>query len=124
MYNEETIIKVNMWPSVLCDYGFSVSVLWCPLRTPTILFGFLLPWAWGISSRLLLTLDEGYLLTAAIPDLQRGIAPLGLPAPEQPLLLGRGVNCQPEIAKRSNCQHPLDHGKSKRVPEKHLFLLY
>ena len=25
---------------------------------------------------------------------------------------------------RSNCQHPLDHGKSKRVLEKHLFLLY
>ena len=25
---------------------------------------------------------------------------------------------------RSNCQHPLDDGKSKRVPEKHLFLLY
>ena len=24
---------------------------------------------------------------------------------------------------RSNCQHPLDHGKSKRVPEKHQFLL-
>ena len=23
----------------------------------------------------------------------------------------------------SNCQHPLDHGKSKRVPEKHLLLL-
>ena len=23
-----------------------------------------------------------------------------------------------------NCQHPLDHGKSKRVPEKHQFLLY
>ena len=22
---------------------------------------------------------------------------------------------------RSNCQHPLDHGKGKRVPEKHLF---
>ena len=22
------------------------------------------------------------------------------------------------------CQHPLDHRKSKRVPEKHLFLLY
>ena len=26
--------------------------------------------------------------------------------------------------KRLYCQHPLDHGKSKRVPEKHLFLLY
>ena len=25
---------------------------------------------------------------------------------------------------RSNCQHPLDRRKSKRVPEKHLFLLY
>ena len=37
---------------------------------------------------LLLTLDEGYLLTAALPDLQCGIAPLGPPAPSQPLLLG------------------------------------
>ena len=48
----------------------------------------------GCSSRaqpLLLNLDEGYLLTAALPDLQRGIAPLGLPAPAQPLLLGCGV---------------------------------
>ena len=27
---------------------------------------------------MLLTLDEGYLLTAALPDLQRRIAPLGL----------------------------------------------
>ena len=25
---------------------------------------------------------------------------------------------------RSNCQHLMDHGKSKSVPEKHLFLLY
>ena len=24
----------------------------------------------------------------------------------------------------SSCQHPLDHGKSKRAPGKHLFLLY
>ena len=38
----------------------------------------------GCSSKaqpLLLTLDEGYLLTAALPDLQRGIAPLGLLRP-------------------------------------------
>ena len=40
---------------------------------------------------LLLTLDKGYLLTAAPPDLERGVAPLGPPAPAQPLLLGRGV---------------------------------
>ena len=38
-----------------------------------------------------LTLDEGYLLTAAPPDLERGVAPLGPPAPAQPLVLGRGV---------------------------------
>ena len=25
---------------------------------------------------------------------------------------------------RSNCQHPLDHRESKRIPEKHLLLLY
>ena len=31
---------------------------------------------------------------------------------------------QPPAVLRSNCQHPLDHGKRKRVPEKHLFLLY
>ena len=40
---------------------------------------------------LLLALDEGYLLTASLPDLQRGIAPLGPPAPTQPRLLGRRV---------------------------------
>ena len=40
---------------------------------------------------LLLTLDEWYLLTATPPDLERGVAPLGLPAPVQPALLGRGV---------------------------------
>ena len=55
----------------------------------------------GCSSKvqpLLLTLDEGYLFTATVPDLQRVIAPLGPPAPVQPLIflaaapgLGRGV---------------------------------
>ena len=41
----------------------------------------------GCSSKvqpLLLTLDEGYLLTTALPDVQCGIAPLGPPAPVQP----------------------------------------
>ena len=48
----------------------------------------------GCSSKaqpLLLSLDEGYLLNAAPPDLEPGVAPLGPPAPTQPLLLGRGV---------------------------------
>ena len=34
-----------MWSDwlVFCDYGFSVSAIWCPLPTSNILFGFLLP---------------------------------------------------------------------------------
>ena len=51
-----------------------------------------------------------------------------------PARLQQYVNCElPDVQagfrkgrgyQRSDCQHPLDHGKSKRVPEKHLFLLY
>ena len=47
----------------------------------------------GCSSKtqpLLLTFDEGYHLTAGPPDLECGVAPLGTPAPAQPLLLGHG----------------------------------
>ena len=40
------------------------------------------------AQRLLLTLDEGYLLTAALTDLQHGVAPLGPPVPAQQPLLG------------------------------------
>ena len=48
----------------------------------------------GCSSKaqpLLLTWDEGYLLTATPPDLEHGVAPLGPPEPTQPPLLGNGV---------------------------------
>ena len=55
----------------------------------------------GCSSKvqlLLLTLEEGHLLTATPPDIERGVAPLGPPVPPQPPLLGRGVaplGCRP-----------------------------
>ena len=55
----------------------------------------------GCSSKapaLLLTLDEVYLLTAAPPDLEHGIGPLGPLVPMQPLLLGPRVappSCRP-----------------------------
>ena len=48
----------------------------------------------GCSSKaqpLLLTLDEGYLPTATLPNLHCEIAPLGPPAPGQSLLLGCGI---------------------------------
>ena len=67
----------------------------------------------GCSSKaqpLLLTLDEGYLLTTALPDLQRGIAPLGPPAPAQPGLLGGGVGhpgCRPWSRAWSCSSRPL-----------------
>ena len=70
---------VVLWSDwlVFCDYGFSVSALWCPLATPTVLLGFLSP-------------RTRVSLTAAPPDLGRGVAPLGPPASTQPPPLGHG----------------------------------
>ena len=65
----------------------------------------------GCSSKvqpLLLTLDEGYLLTAAPPDLEHGIALLGPPAPAQPPLLGLGV--------APLSRHPSSMGSSRLLP--------
>ena len=95
---DKAVVLVWLDWLVFCEYGFSVSALWCRLATPTVLLAFLLPWGWGISSWLLQQntaiapyLGRGYLLTATLPDLQRGIAPLGPPAPAQPWLLGHEV---------------------------------
>ena len=67
---------VSMWSDwrVFCDYGFSVSALWCPLTTPTILLGFLLPRTLGISSWLL----QQSIATA--PYLGRGVSPHDCPS--------------------------------------------
>ena len=55
-----------------------------------------------------LTLDMGYLLTAAPPDLKRGVAPLGPPAPDQPPFLGH------QVAPLSHCPRPQAWGSSPR----------
>ena len=69
---------------VFCDYGFRLSALWCPLATPTVSLGFLLPWTWGISSRLLQQsavaapyFGRRVSSHGCPPDLGRGVAPLG-----------------------------------------------
>ena len=64
---------------------------------------------------LLLTFAEGYLFTTALPDLERGIAPLGSSAPAQLPLLGRGVvtpGCHswPQAWGCSSQPLPLDSG--------------
>ena len=78
----------------------------------------------GCSSKaqpLLLTLDEGYLFTTPIPDLQRGIAPLGPPVPAQPPLLrlllpaaapGLGLR----VAPQGHCPWPRAQGGFSRPP--------
>ena len=59
---------------------------------------------------LLLTLDEGYLLTTAPPDFERGVAPLGPPAPEQLPLLGLGVSFYGCSSKAQLLLFTLDEG--------------
>ena len=66
---DKAVVLVWLDWLVFCDYGFSVSALWCPLATPTILLGFLLPWTWGISSWLL------HQSAAAAPYLEQGVSP-------------------------------------------------
>ena len=50
---DKAVVLVWLDWLVFRDYVFSVSALWSPLATPTILLGFLLLWMWGISSRYL-----------------------------------------------------------------------
>ena len=83
---------VGFFISLFCQY-----LIKSPLSAPTVL-GFsylgLVVSLHSCSSKaqpLLLTLDEGYLLTTAPPDLECGVAPLGPPVPVQPPLLGCGV---------------------------------
>ena len=59
---------------------------------------------------LFLTLDEGYLFTTALPDLQCGMVPLGPPLPVQPPLLGRGV------ALPGHSPRPQTQGSSSQWP--------
>ena len=60
----------------------------------------------GCSSKaqpLLLTLDEGYLLTADLPDLQRGLAPLGPPSYARAATAPRVAPLGPPVLMRSCC---------------------
>ena len=66
---DKAVVLVWLDWLVFCEYSFSVFALWCPLGTPAVLLGFLLPWVWGISSWLLQQ-------SAAIaPYLGQGVSP-------------------------------------------------
>ena len=103
----------------------SVSALWCPLTTPTVLLGFLSPWTWGISSQLLQQSAAtapylGWGVSShgrpswpwtwsssswpAVPDLGRGEDPLHRSCTVAawrswlpPLTLGRGSSSRPRF---------------------------
>ena len=45
---DKAVVLVWLDWLVFCEYGFSVSALWCPLLALTVLLGFLLPWT-GVS---------------------------------------------------------------------------
>ena len=60
---------------------------------------------------LLLTLDEGYLLTAAPPDLEHGVAPLSPPAPHSSHSLEVGLLLSataPDLGRVDQHQSPKD----------------
>ena len=95
---DKAVVLWSDW-RVFCDYGFSVPALWCPLATPTVLPGFILPWMWGISSRLL---QES---TATAPYLGGGESPHGCPSWPY---LERGVAPSALLHPRSCCS--LDMG--------------
>ena len=65
---DKTVVRVIRLTSFLWLWFQCVCPL-MPLSTPTVLLGFLLPWTWGISSRLLQQ------STAAAPYLGRGVSP-------------------------------------------------
>ena len=66
---------------VFCDWGFSLSALWCPLSARTILVGFLLPCTWGYlllatpapAQPLLTTMSEYYQVLSLSSHLSAGI---------------------------------------------------
>ena len=66
---DKAVVLVWLDWLVFCEYGFSVFALWCSLAAPTILLGFLLPWACGTSSRLL---QQN---AATAPYLGKGVSP-------------------------------------------------
>ena len=87
-FNELDKAVVLVWLDwlVFFEYGFSVSALYALLQHLPSYLGFSYLGhgisLHGCSSKaqpLLLTLDEGYLLTTAPPDLERGVGPLGPP---------------------------------------------
>ena len=98
-----------------------MSALWCPLATPTVLLGFLLPWTWGISSWLLQPnaaaapyLGWGVSSHSCPPDLERGVAPLGCrPWPREWVSSSR-----PLLRHRSLALLVIDIKKTQRLSSK------
>ena len=100
---EKAVVLWSDW-LVYYDYGFSESDALSQHLPSYLVFSYLGREVslHGCSSKaqpLLLTLDEGYLLTAAPPDLESGAAPLTPPAPHSSHSLEVGLELISEFSK-------------------------
>ena len=97
---DKTVVLWSDW-LVFCDYGFSLSALWCPLAIPTLLLGFLLPRTWGISSWLLQQ------SAATAPYLGQGISSHGHLSWPWKWSSSSQPSCAPHG--KGECQHSRNH---------------
>ena len=68
---DKTVVLWSDW-LVVCDCGFSLSALWCPLSVPTILLAFLLPCQWYLTLKLQDKLCHLILCTCQLGDHDNG----------------------------------------------------
>ena len=78
-----------VWFQCVCPLMPSCNTYRLTWVSLTLGVGYVFTAAPAKCSRCSLPWTRGYLLTAAVPDLQRGIAPLGPPVPAQPPLITR-----------------------------------
>jgi len=64
---------------------------------------------------------KGMFFHVRTTDPHRNITGMGYMSKKQQLFF---LLKEANITQKSNCQHPLDHRKSKKNPEKHLLLLH
>ena len=82
---------LRLWFQCVCSVMPSRNTYHLTWVSLTLDMGYLFTAAPAKCRHCSLTLAEGHVLTVTPPDLERGVAPLGPPAPVQPPLLGLSI---------------------------------